>query len=913
MANQRPPFRPTFSLLLASGLLLAQPVSSLAASQVECRPSSDGRGWACNPLETTSQLPPRPQAPVVRASEPARQSASAEQPRQPAPARQARAVDFSELDWVPRDQLTAAQQAAIAPYCSGDYIEPDRIGRDDDTPFDELPVYASADSSSFEQDQQTGTLQGDVVLRQGRLQAQSNQASFDRANNLVRLEGNVRLRDQGVLILGEDGQMHIETGEARVNQVRYVVHEANARGTADSLRRRDDAVIVITDGSYTTCDPGRNTWSLHSDDIELDREKGWGEARHVTLKVKDVPVFYTPYFYFPLDDRRQSGLLVPSLSYSSNSGSAFTQPYYFNLAPNYDATLYPTLLTDRGLQLEGEFRYLTPTSSGQIGASVLDDREDERELQTGYKDQRWMYSWQHTSDFTPRLRGSVDYTDISDYYYFQDLDTFLGINTGDFLDQRGSLMWRGDNHFAALNVHAYERATVTEITPYERLPQLLLGGTLPYQPGGLRLGYDTEFVSFQRNLLSGFYTDQNGNTGLEEHRWYDDRLTGLTRAEGDRLHLEPGISLPLDWSWGFIKPSLKYAYTRYDLSLDNRGRTTLGTDETFDSNQDRSLPIASLDSGLYFDRATTLFGNSYTQTLEPRLFYLYVPNEDQRDIPVFDTSEATFSYDSLWRDNRFAGRDRIGDANQLSLGLTNRWIDARGVERQRLSIGQAWYFRDREVQMPGIDYRDRPESTASQSPIALAYQYRHNEDWRFTSTFNWDPDQSQTRSGSAMWHYQPADNPRKILNIGYLYRNETMRFDRATGTWTTDPDFGQPGDPDYIANYYKTDQHDISFMWPVSNQWSLIGRWQRDYGRNRTVEAFGGFEYDSCCWKLRVINRYWIDYDETSLNPRLNDEPDRGIFLQLVFKGLGNIAGGGMETLLEDSITGYRERESNAF
>src|SRR5690554_7119416 len=175
-------------------------------------------------------------------------------------------------------------------------------------------------------------------------------------------------------------------------------------------------------------------------------------------------------------------------------------------------------MTDRGLQLEGEFRYLTPTSSGQIGASVLDDREDERELQTGYKDQRWMYSWQHTSDFTPRLRGSVDYTDISDYYYFQDLETFLGINTGDFLDQRGSLAWRGDNHFAALNVHAYERATVTEITPYERLPQLLLGGTLPYQPGGLRLGYDTEFVSFQRNLLSGFYTRSEEHTSELQSR-----------------------------------------------------------------------------------------------------------------------------------------------------------------------------------------------------------------------------------------------------------------------------------------------------------------------------------------------------------------------------------------------------------
>jgi len=896
-------------LLLASGLLLAQPVGTYAANQVECRPSSNG-GWACSPLDSTSALPPRPAKPVERIAEPTPPQAS-EAPRQTAS--RAPSTDFTELDWVPRERLSEAQQAAIAPYCSGDYIEPARIGRDDDTPFDQLPIYATADSSSFEQNNQTGTLEGDVVMRQGRLQAQANQASFDQNNNLVRLNGNVRLRDQGVLVLGESAQMHVDTGEARVDQVRYVMHDADARGTAESLRRRDDAIIVMTDGSYTTCEPGSNTWSLHSYDIELDREKGWGEARHVTLRVKDVPIFYTPYIYFPIDDRRQSGLLVPSLSYSSNSGTEYTQPYYFNLAPNYDATLYPTLMSDRGLQLEGEFRYLTPRSEGQIGASVLDDQEDERKLQSGYRDQRWMYSWQHVTDITPRLRASADYTDVSDYYYFQDLDTYLGINRGNFLNQRASLSWQGDSYLAALNVHAYERATVTDITPYERIPQLTLTGTLPYQPNGLRFNYDTEFVSFKRSLQSGFYTDQNGNTGLEEHRWYDDRLTGLTRAEGERLHLEPSVSLPMDWNWGFVRPTMKYAYTRYDLSLDNQGRTSLTADERFDSNQDRSVPIFSVDSGLYFDRTTELFGSGYTQTLEPRLFYLYVPEEDQRNIPVFDSGESIFSYDSLWRDNRFFGRDRIGDANQVSLGLTNRWIDTKGVERQRFSIGQAYYFRDREVQLPGIDYRERDESLSSQSPVAMAYQYRHNQDWRFTSTFNWDPDQSETRSASAAWHYQQADDPRKILNIGYLYRNETMRFDRVSGTWVTSPDFGNPGDANYIANYYKTDQHDISFMWPVSNQWSLIGRWQRDYGRNRTVEAFGGFEYDSCCWKLRVINRYWIDYDETSLNPRLNDEADRGIFLQIVFKGLGNIAGGGMETLLEESITGYRERESNAF
>ena len=914
MAYPKPPFRPAFPLLLASGLLLAQPVVTLAAAQVECRAGSGG-SWVCTPMKATAELPPRPGKPVVRAAEPEpSQRVSDTRPSAAPP----QTKDFSKLDWVPRDQLTDTQRAAIAPYCSGDYIEPPRAGRDDDTPFNQLPVYASADSSSFEQRSQTGTLQGDVLLQQGPLQAQANEASFDQGNNLVRLNGDVRLRDQGVLVLGERAQMQIDSGETRIEQVHYVVHDANARGSAEKLMRRDDAVIVMTDGSYTTCSPGNNAWSLHSDDIELDREKGWGEAKHVTLKVKDVPVFYTPYIYFPLDDRRMSGLLVPSMSYSSGSGSHLTTPYYFNLAPNYDATLYPTLMSDRGLQMEGEFRYLTPTSEGQFGASVLNDSEDEREQQSKYRDQRWMYSWQHVSNITPRLQASVDYTDISDPYYFQDLDTYLGIDTGNFLDQRAGVSWQGDSFRAAINVHGYERATVTDITPYERLPQITLNGTLPFQPGGLRFSYGSEFVSFQRNLMDGYFTDEDGITGLPEHRWYDNRLTGLTRAEGERLHLEPSISLPLDWDWGFVHPSLKYAYTRYDLSLDSAGQASLGQRdgvyyERFDSNQDRSVPIFSVDSGLYFDRPTELFGQSYTQTLEPRLFYLHVPEEDQDNIPIFDSSEPAFGYASLWRENRFAGKDRIGDANQISLGLTNRWLETNGFERQRFSIGQSFYFRDRKVQLRGIDYRDRDNAQSSESPLALVYQYRFNRDWRFTSSFNWDTDQSETRSGSAMWHYQPEDNPRKILNIGYRYRNDTMRFDRETGQWTTNPDYGVPGTSNYVRNYYKTDHHDMSFMWPVSPQWSLIGRWQRDYGRNRTVEAFGGFEYDSCCWKLRVINRYWIDYDERSLNPNRNDEPDRGIFLQIVFKGLGNVAGGGVDALLEESINGYRERENNAF
>ena len=938
MAVKTPTFRKKFPLLVTGSLLALQPVAipvAIAAEQCACQSGADG-GWDCASNAASPTLPPRPahSATATASTAGLTQSATSKTQRQAATttdvtkskgrALASRSADYSHLDWVPRDQLTNAQLAETGPYCAGAYVEPSRPGQFDDTPMSEAPTYVSAKATRHEQEQEVSTLAGDVVLRQGSMQAEADEASLYQLENRGELKGNVRLRDRNALMVGDRAEIFLDSGEAQIENAEYVLHDSRTRGSAQYAKREETAIIRLKDGTYTSCEPGENTWHLRGNNVTLNPATGFGSATNVTLRVKDIPVFYTPYIHFPIDDRRQSGFLMPTIGSSSDTGLALLTPYYFNLAPNFDATLYPHFMSDRGLLMEGEFRYLTRSSEGQFGAAYLDDSDDERKRQSEYEDQRWMYNWQNRSGLDSRLLAEVDYTDISDPYYFQDLDTQLGISQPAFLDQRGTLTWRGDSYTAKLNVHAYEATSVVDTTPYERLPQLTLDGRLPFQPGGLNFAYKTEFVSFQRSLRSGRFLNKYGgpinSDGTVGTPWYDENISGLARAEGERIHLEPGVSLPLDWSWGFIKPSLKYAYTQYDLDLDSRGRDpAFGGITSFQDSPDRSVPIFSVDSGLYFDRETQWFGNAYRQTLEPRLFYLYVPEEDQTDIPVFDTGESSFSYSSLWRENRFSGKDRIGDANQVSLGVTSRWIEPNGFERQRFSIGQAFYFEDRKVTMPDVPRQgktpldQRSDYTSDVSPYALEYMYRYNRDWRFTSTFNWDPDSRRTRSGSAMWHYQPADNPNKIINIGYRYRNDTMRYDQASGQWTYGSDFGTPGSANYIKDYYKIDQHDFSFIWPVVPQWSVIGRWQHDYGRSRTLEAFGGFEYDNCCWKMRVISRYWIDYDETSLNPDLNDEPDTGIFLQIVFKGLGNVIGGATETFLDERIQGYRERENQAF
>ncbi len=916
MALKSPAFRKKFPLLVTGSLLAMQPLAvpfAVAEEQYDCSVSATG-GWDCAPKTNNAQLPPRPSHTVATAEAGGESGEQAGQVPLVTAAKgrglKARSADYSHLDWVPRDKLTPAQLAETGPYCSGSYVEPSRPGMHDTTSKSDAPTFVGAKASRYQQDEQVATLAGDVVMRQGSMQVEADEASLYQAESRGELNGNVRLRDNGALIVGDHADVQLDTGAAKVDNAEYVLHKSRIRGSALYAKRAEDAIIRLKDGTYTTCEPNSNAWQLKGNNITLNPATGFGTATNVTLRVKDIPILYTPYIYFPIDDRRQSGFLPPSFSSSSDTGFTLVTPYYFNLAPNYDATLYPRYMTKRGLLMEGEFRYLTESSEGQFGAAYLNDDNDDRKRQTDYEKTRYMLNWQHKGGLDSRVLTEVDYTKISDPYYFQDLQSDqVGVESRDYLNQQAAVSYRGDDYTAKLNVQAYQLATVTQITPYNQLPQLTVNGMLPYHPEGLNFSYNTELVRFERSLENGNYTNEDGTIDPR----LDNNVKGIARANGTRLNLAPTMNLPMNWSYGFLTPSLKYMYTQYDLDLDGTGKQTLLAGEEYKNSQSRSVPIASVDSGLYFDRNTNWFGTNYRQTLEPRAFYLYVPERNQDNIPIFDTSESTFSYSSLWRDNRFTGTDRVGDENKLSLGLTSRWIEENGFERQRVSVGQAYYFKDRKVQLPGID-DNRDDATSRVSPYALEYAYRFNRDWRATADYNWDPETRSPRSGSAMMHYQPEDNPNKVVNLGYRYRNDQVRYDQYTGKWTVGGgDYLSPGQPGYIKDYYKIQQHDFSVIWPIVPQWSAISRWQYDYNRNRTLEAFGGFEYDNCCWKLRLISRYWVSNDEYTQAAPENEKGDHGLFLQIVLKGLGGVTGTKVESFLDKGIQGYREREDQAF
>ncbi|AUG04641.1 LPS biosynthesis protein [Pseudomonas sp. 09C 129] len=940
MALKSPAFRKKFPLLVTGSLLALQPLATsfvVAAEQYDCSVSASG-GWDCAPKTSAAQLPPRPVHDASAVSSSTAASAEGGETSEDTGAKpmlvteskgrglKSRSEDYSHLDWVPREKLTAAQLAETGPYCAGAYIEPIRPGMNDKTNKSDAPTFIGAKASRYQQEQQIATLAGDVVMRQGSMQVEADEANLYQAENRGELSGNVRLRDNGTLMVGDHADVQLDTGEAKVDNAEYVMHKSRIRGNALYAKRAENAIIRLKDGTYTTCEPSSNAWQLKGNNITLNPATGFGTATNVTLRVKDIPVLYTPYIYFPIDDRRQSGFLPPTIGSGSDTGFMLVTPYYFNLAPNYDATLYPRYMSKRGLLMEGEFRYLTKSSEGQFGAAYLNDDNDDRKLQSDYEKTRYMYNWQHKGGLDSRVMTEVDYTKISDPYYFQDLQTDqIGVESRDYINQQGAVTYRGDTYAARLNAQAYELATVSNVTPYNRLPQITLNGFLPQHPGGLDFKYETEIVRFDRDLKTGNFVDENGGPlnadGSIGTPRLDTNIFGLARANGNRLNLAPSVSLPLNWTYGFLKPSLKYQYTQYDLDLDGQGKRDIAgqgpegdrLNGTYSSNQNRGVPIASIDSGLYFDRNTQWFGKNYRQTLEPRLYYLYVPEKDQSDIPVFDTGESTFNYSSLFRDNRFSGSDRVGDENKLSLGITNRWIEENGFERQRISVGQALYFKDREVQLPGIDAKTRDDAHSNVSPYALEYEYRWNRDWRTTADYNWDPDSRSPRSGSAMFHYQPEDNPNKVINAGYRYRNDQVIYNQNTGKWQFGGDYGTPGSANYVKDYYKIQQHDFSVIWPIVPQWNLISRWQYDYNRNRTLDAFGGFEYDNCCWKLRLINRYWVKYDEFSQDAPQNEKGDHGIFLQIVLKGLGGLTGAKVESFLDKGIQGYREREDQAF
>lgn len=677
----------------------------------------------------------------------------------------------------------------------------------------------SADNAESQQGQ-TYILTGNAVIDRAGRRVQADQIRYNEPLGEVQADGNVRLDEAGLSVTGSSATLLLDKDQGEIHDVEYEVHAQHARGQADLARQESKTRKVFEKGTYTTCDANSEAWRLNAREVTLQEDTGEGVAHHAWLEIGDVPVFYTPYISFPIDDRRKSGLLVPSWGSSQNGGTEVAAPYYWNIAPNYDATITPRVLSKRGLQMQGDFRYLQPNYTGELGVEYLPS-------DSAYNDEdRSLVRIDHSGRPLPRLTTEIHATNVSDDQYFEDLGTSLEVSSTTHLERLAQANYFGNGWNLTGRVQDFQTVDSSILPanrPYKRLPQVLFNANPRTRPYGLELNFASEAVQFDHTDL----------------------------VKGSRLDLKPMVSLPLGGAAWFATPSAGVRYTQYNLDNQTAG---------LPDSPDRTTPIVSVDSGLFYDRNTSLFGNDLLQTLEPRAFYLYVPDKDQSDLPVFDTDQRDFSFSQMFSDNRFGGADRMGDANQLTLAATTRLLDpATGTQHASFSLGEIFYFRDRKVTLPGDSVEE--EST---SDFLAELDLRLSQRWKGTAGIQWDPNESKTDRSNVRLQYRP--NERHLWNIAYRYQTDEL------------------------------EQIDTSALWYFNPRWHGIMRWNYSLSDGEMMESLAGLEYESCCWILRVLGRSYLSDTQ--------GEHNDAILFQLELKGLTSI-GDPIETLLEDGILGY--------
>lgn len=787
-------------------------------------------------------------------------SASATLQAQPAAVPQA-----SDLDWVSWEQLSEEQKSSINDSCCGMYVEPAFEPLDADPGSSVIlgTSVAGGDATLLTISDGLRVIQQDALIS-------ANTGTYDQQSRVLTLQDNILIRRRGLLLTGNSAVVDELAARSEIQTASYLLHDSAIRGSAAVIVYTDaQGIITIDNGVFTRCEPGDNSWVIQGAEIELNQSTGRGIARNVTLRVQDIPVMYLPWVSFPINDERASGLLAPILGSTRDGGFDIAAPYYLNLAPNYDATLTPRIQIERGVVLGMEGRYLGRRQEQQLNMQYLpnDHLYDAATFNQPGSDSppvadRWLLDY----DYRARLGGGwsaqMDYAAVSDDEYFQDLgNNGLISNSQSWLRRNARLRYRGSNWNFTATTQAFQiiDPNVSALSePYRKLPAVNLNGSFETD-FGLLYGIDSEFVMFDRNLNGADFSQAQVDNGI--------------LVTGSRLALTPTLSLPWSNSYAFATPTVKYKYAAWNLDDQALNR---------DTSPSRGVASASVDSGLIFERDLDLFGSSLRQTLEPRLFYLYNEFDDQSAIPLFDSSALTFSFNQLFRDDRFSGKDRVGDANQLTLAVSSRIYDESGQEKLRASIGQIQHFSDRRVTLFNATTdaeRDATSALAGELSVALG------ANWRTGSYLEYNTSSNALEVGNFQFQYQSDIN--RILNLSYRYRD-------VAGANTSN---------DVVR---RIDQTDISGIWPINADWSLIGRWNFDLANKRNLETIAGVEYNNCCWTVRVLARQWIDNDALFHGIKDNNS---GIFIQFELKGLGSVLGGNVNGILNNGISGYRERD----
>ncbi len=771
---------------------------------------------------------------------------------------EARAPRPAEVDYQLQPDLASAyyERDMQVGRCSGGYrvrTYPQPVG----TSHTDYPVDAEADSLTSIVDVSV-SLQGNVSIEQGNRLIVAPKADLDQTRMIASFPEGVRMDQPGLVMQGPHAEVNLRSNEAAITDAQFLMVEAGLRGNADAVEQNADGDLNLVNNGFTRCEPGNDGWQLNTDSLVIEKNAVFGTARGAVLRMKSFPVFYTPYLKFPVSDDRVSGFLFPNLGYSDEDGVDLSVPYYFNLAPNYDATVVPRYIGDRGAGVEAEIRHLSSWQSTAVAGSFLPkddlfngriDKDDFNNLGGeavfGSFDpaDRWLGSIEHRGFLGP-VRTLVDYTAVSDRDYFRDLGSDLGLSSRRELERKAELQYSNDDLFVRLWAQRFQRLDEVRREEYQRIPELEMTWRRPLV-GPLEFSLGAKWSEFDRKT---------------------DGLNGLAAMTGSRLHLEPRLRVPFAWPFGFLSFGGGFRHTSYDLEQD----PLAGGIQLIDENPDRGIGMAHVDGGLFFERELNWFGQSLIQTLEPRVYFLWQDFEDQSRLPRFDSSRLTFGYGQLFRDNRFSGIDRIGDARQVSAGVTSKFLSAtNGREYFRFSLGEIFYFLDRRVT---LNDRTTPDERHGTSAMVAEVSAALAGSWQVYGNMVWDSHDNQIEEGGAGIRFR-SDN-RHIFNVGF--KKNSMVDD--------------------------IEQTDVSLYWPIADSFAILGRWNYDLVSGRTIEGFGGIEYEDCCLQVRLLARRFLD---SRTHDFAKIEGDEGIFVQIVFKGLAGF-GTKVESVLERGVRGYR-------
>ena len=748
-------------------------------------------------------------------------------------------------------------------------------------PNNQAPLFAESDYGYYD-NVDYAELSGNVIIDQGTQHIEAEKIVLDLSNGVAAAQGKVMFTDQatgnvsvngaqdrieqngktsltdkatqgGLIGVADNLNYNTETGQSTATNVAFASVELQAHGYAKRLNRPNESQYELDEVMYSTCPPTNRKWQFDAKSIDLDTETGRGEAYNTTFRIADVPVFYLPYFNFPIDSRRGSGFLLPNASISSENGLEIDVPYYFNLAPNYDATLSTHIYTTRNPMLSGEFRYLTENyGEGIFNGSYLPndkeyDGEDRRSL---FYDHYW------SSTSIPRLSGEAKYSYVSDADYLNDFDT-LGLSDNTLnLPRRAQLNYYNDYVDGELKVETFQTLDALNNSgqmlqdkdkPYSRLPQLKLDYRLPWAKH-----FDITGVS------DSAYFKKSIDDGSENEK------------SGTRFYNKLSASYPMENSWGYIKPklSLQHLFTTYDE--DSLVDNSLDKD---DGSQSVFVPQASIDAGLHFYQAGSPFG-AFDDTLggyrllSPRLKYTYSPYKDQNDIPNFNTRIASINYEQLFSDSWFLGHDRLQDLHAFTPGINYRYIDATGVTRFDGSIGEQFYLDDGRVTL------DNTKAVFTSSSSGLVWDTStqpYNNVWVDVSgalTNSYDLNYITTEL-----RYQPSDN--SLFNVGFIKRQR-----------------------DENTNQLPLSALTASAVFPINNNWRVLAQGQYDYNRNQMLDSLIGIDYEDCCFGFAVYGRRYYN----DLN--IAEKPTQAIMAEVRLSGLGS-GSSRLTRLLADKVLGF--------